>query len=612
VISCRCFLLPAAATLFLVTPAFAAGEQLPGQSAPSAESGTAGQGMTTLHASARLVLLDVVVTEKGAAVHGLDRQRFHVFEDGHEQPVAFFEEHSSAEPHPASSRPAMIPTTLPPHTFTNLPQTGDATAVNVLLLDGLNTPLSRQMNVRHQILEYASTIQPGPPMAVFTLSSRLHMLQGFTTSPAAIAAALKGNGTSRQSALLDAETGSILPPNLSALIASDPHASRASAEAMKLFETDTAAFQTDQRVRITLDAMRQLARYLSAIPGRKNLIWFSASFPFVLGDEPRLDDAGSVLRIYTREMQETGELLSESRVAVYPMDAGGLMTLPSLGVADSTAALISKNTDSLAEASKGLAGVDANFRNRTFQNHISMQQLAEATGGKEYFNTNGFREAVADAVENGSSYYTVAYVPKSEMNGHFRRFKVRIDDASYKLAYRAGFFADPLDKPSGHRTSETSLIDAIAAHGAPESTQIVFLARVLDAADAQLAAQKLPNGPAGALAAKIKGPARRAIVDLRLDTGGVSFSAAPDGARQGNVETTMVAYDRDGNRVNYLDQALELTLTPAIYARVLSGGIPLRLAIDLPREPVFLRIALRDINSGHAGSLEVPVTVEAR
>jgi hypothetical protein len=174
------------------------------------------------------------------------------------------------------------------------------------------------------------------------------------------------------------------------------------------------------------------------------------------------------------------------------------------------------------------------------------------------------------------------------------------------------FFADPLDKPSGHRTSETSLIDAIAAHGAPESTQIVFLARVLDAADAQLAAQKLPNGPAGALAAKIKGPARRAIVDLRLDTGGVSFSAAPDGARQGNVETTMVAYDRDGNRVNYLDQALELTLTPAIYARVLSGGIPLRLAIDLPREPVFLRIALRDINSGHAGSLEVPVTVEAR
>jgi VWFA-related protein len=115
--------------------------------------------MTTLHASARLVLLDVVVTEKGAAVHGLDRQRFHVFEDGHEQPVAFFEEHSSAEPHPASSRPAMIPTTLPPHTFTNLPQTGDATAVNVLLLDGLNTPLSRQMNVRHQILEYASTIR---------------------------------------------------------------------------------------------------------------------------------------------------------------------------------------------------------------------------------------------------------------------------------------------------------------------------------------------------------------------------------------------------------------------------------------------------------------------
>jgi hypothetical protein len=259
-----------------------------------------------------------------------------------------------------------------------------------------------------------------------------------------------------------------------------------------------------------------------------------------------------------------------------------------------------------------MAGVDATFRNRTFQNHVSMTQLAEATGGKEYFNTNGFKEVVADAVDNGSSYYTLAYVPRSEMNGHFRRFKVRIDDASFKLEYRAGYFDDPIDKPSSHRPGETSLIDAIAAHGAPSSTQIVFMARVLDSSDPVLATQKLPEGPAGADAAKIKKPSRRAIVDLRVDTGGLSFNSAPDGARLGNIETTLVAYDRDGNRVNFLDQALELTLKPEAYARAQSSGIPLRLALDLPKDPVYLRIALRDINSGHAGSFEVPVLVESR
>jgi VWFA-related protein len=608
----RFFLLLSAATLLPVVHASASQKHNAGQGVPVAESAAPAQTGTTLHANARLVLLDVVVTDKGAAIHGIDRQRFHVYQDGHEQPLAFFEEHSSAGPHLAAARPAMIPASLPSHTFTNLPRTADSTAVNVLLLDGLNTPLSSQMNVRRNMLEYASTVQPGAPMAIFTLSSRLRMLQGFTSDPAALAAALKASGGGQQSVILDGQNGSILPP-LSAFIGSDPRpSSQATAATMRQFEADNGTFQVDTRVRITLDAMRQLARYLSAIPGRKNLIWFSGSFPIVVGDNVALDDAGSALRNFTTELREAGELLSESRVAVYPVDAGGMMISPSYGVADSTTALIAKNTDASAGTSRGMAGVDATFRNRTFQNHVSMTQLAEATGGKEYFNTNGFKEVVADAVDNGSSYYTLAYVPRSEMNGHFRRFKVRIDDASFKLEYRAGYFDDPIDKPSSHRPGETSLIDAIAAHGAPSSTQIVFMARVLDSSDPVLATQKLPEGPAGADAAKIKKPSRRAIVDLRVDTGGLSFNSAPDGARLGNIETTLVAYDRDGNRVNFLDQALELTLKPEAYARAQSSGIPLRLALDLPKDPVYLRIALRDINSGHAGSFEVPVLVESR
>jgi VWFA-related protein len=610
--SSRYLLLTGAAAILLAIPAFTAFGQNPGQSLTTADAPAGGQSITTLHANARLVLLDVVVTERGAAVHSLERQRFHVFEDGREQPLAFFEEHSGAEPHSAAARPAMIPATLPQHTFTNLPLTGESTAANILLLDGLNTPLSSQMNVRHNMLEYASTIQPGAPMAIFTLSTQLRMLQGFTSDPAMLASALKASGGGQQSVILDGQSGSILPP-LSALIGSDSRtSSQIAAATMRQFEADNGTFQMDTRVHTTLDAMRQLARFLSAIPGRKNLIWFSGSFPIVIGDNVALDDAGSALRDFTSELRETGELLSESRVAVYPVDAGGLMLSPSFGVADGTTALIAKNTDASAGTSRGMAGVDATFRNRTFQNHVSMTQLAEATGGKEYFNTNGFKEAVADAVDNGASYYTLAYVPRSEMNGHFRRFKVRIDNASFKLEYRAGYFDDPVDKPSAHRPGETSLIDAITAHGAPAATQIVFLARVLDSGDAQLAGMKLPEGPAGVLAAKLKSPIRRAIVDLHVDTGGLSFSSTADGARQGKIETTLVAYDRDGNRINFLDQALELTLKPEVYARTQSSGIPLRLALDLPRDPVYLRIALRDINSGHTGSLEVPVLVEGR
>ena len=40
-----------------------------------------------------------------------------------------------------------------------------------------------------------------------------------------------------------------------------------------------ANMQANQRVGMTLQALQILARYLAAVPGRKNLIWFSSAFP---------------------------------------------------------------------------------------------------------------------------------------------------------------------------------------------------------------------------------------------------------------------------------------------------------------------------------------------
>ena len=98
---------------------------------------------------------------------------------------------------------------------------------------------------------------------------------------------------------------------------------------------------------MTLEAMQQLARYLSAIPGRKNVIWFSGSFPIALtpaSDDPnglisgfgavqelQADDPAAALRStrgYSDEMRQTDELLGSARVAIYPVDARSLMNLP--------------------------------------------------------------------------------------------------------------------------------------------------------------------------------------------------------------------------------------------------------------------------------------------
>jgi hypothetical protein len=79
---------------------------------------------------------------------------------------------------------------LPPNTYSDFPQFAVTSAVNVLLLDALNTPLSDQMYVRQQMLQYLKNIPPGTRIAVFTLASRLRIVQGFTTDSSVIAKAL--------------------------------------------------------------------------------------------------------------------------------------------------------------------------------------------------------------------------------------------------------------------------------------------------------------------------------------------------------------------------------------------------------------------------------------
>jgi VWFA-related protein len=137
---------------------------------------------TVFHTTTNLVLVDVVVTDKGKAIHGLDRSRFHIFEEGHEKPIASFDEHqpaaSLARIAPAQS--SVLSSTLPPHTYSNVPTYADSSAANVLLLDELNTPKQNWEYLRRQMIDYLGTMQPGTSLAIFTLSSELRMVQGFT------------------------------------------------------------------------------------------------------------------------------------------------------------------------------------------------------------------------------------------------------------------------------------------------------------------------------------------------------------------------------------------------------------------------------------------------
>ena len=66
-------------------------------------------------------------------------------------------------------------------------------------------------------------------------------------------------------------------------------------------------------------AMNQLARCIVSIPGRKNLIWLSGSFPLNILPDGELTDPFSVAANAKDDYRETTNLLARSQVAVYPI-----------------------------------------------------------------------------------------------------------------------------------------------------------------------------------------------------------------------------------------------------------------------------------------------------
>jgi VWFA-related protein len=570
------------------------------QSSGPANTGQAASA-AVLQSQTNLVLVDVVVTEKNQAAMGLEKDRFQIQEDGKDRPLVSFEEHR-----PAAANARLKPAPLPLHVYSNASLYPAGSAVNVLLLDGLNTPVQDQMRTRQQMVDYMGKIAPGTPLAIFTLASRLRLVQGFTADPASLVTALKSGKTTPGQSVIpenDADSSSMSDSM------SDVGASAGAVASVQQFEADLAAFQTDMRVRMTMEAMQQLARYLHGIPGRKNLIWFSGSFPISLDPDSSLNNAFSASRDYAAQLHETDLLLAASRVAVYPVDARGLMNLPAY-----SASYKGPSGSATRSATGGSVARDnQKFTNQMMAEHSSMQDLAEQTGGHAFLNTNDFQGAVSQAIEDGSTYYTLAYAPAAKAtDGKFHKIKVHVSGGSYQLAYRRGYFATAEQTTQGPDQG-SGLMQTAILRGAPASSEIVFQARLLPATDPAFQQDaKVVSAQGGEMSAALHANKKRYVVDLRVDLSTLVFDVGGDGAREAKLQLAVVGYDEDGKRLNGLAQAFALHMPQDRFQQFSSAGLPLRTYIDLPPGPVFLRLALREVGAEKIGSLEVPLRVEGK
>jgi VWFA-related protein len=573
--------------------------------------------VATFKLNVKTVLVDVVVTDKaGHAVPGLTKDDFQVSEDGKPQTISFFEPNFSAAPDAATAAPPA----LPPNTFTNVPTVVPNDSVNVLLMDALNTAEGDQSYVHKEMVRYLATLPPRVRIAVFMLSERLRIIQGFTQDGTVLRAAiarLAANPTT--SALLPTIESTNAQQSAANMIAQEavdtgfggvPNAGLAAmASSLQQFQGQEAGFERNQRVLMTLEALQQIARYLTGVPGRKNLVWFVGDFPHCLAamvNEGELTNGGCP---FDEQFKKTVDMLAEARVSIYPVDARGL-TPHTLYTAENPK-LGGQPTSFQGVIQAQTASLNADLQQNGL-NMADMDILAAATGGKAHYGGNDFKGYLSEDIENGSRFYTLAYTPTDRKEvGKERQIEVKTASGNYKLSYRHSYFEDT---PKEQKLAETALatdpLRPMMDRGMPDFTELRYRVKITPAA----------NPPAGAPAhagdnADLKAPYTRYTVAFTLSTDRLTLVPDADGVRRGNIEVALVAYSQEGKPLNWEARSIGLSIRPEQNEMAQKSGIPFHFDIDAPPGDVYLRTGIYDLSSNRAGTLEIPmssVTVAAK
>jgi VWFA-related protein len=583
------------------------------------------ESTVVIHTTTRRVVVDVVVTgPDGKPVSGLSQQDFTVLEDRKPQLVHDFEFHSPAEDR---SLLPPAPTELPSHIFVNLEPVAASGPPVVVLLDFLNTPVTDQAYAHEQIVRFLEKKPASMEVAIFALGDQLSLLQGFTTDTGRLLAVMR----TKQAGL---------------------HMTAASEQLLK--------------AQTTLDAFLQMGSFLAAIDGRKNLLWFSESFDMlvlpkardvdqgvlVVGTEPGSPSPGpgSVvttanllaasagagseasssgfsngigdMTVLREEMRKVATALAVSQTAVYPIDVSGLRADPGFSASAGGGSPLTANprgvigTPGMPDGPGGApAAVKGHndFMQSVDGTHATMEEIAQATGGHAFVNSNGIAASAAQAVSDGSAYYTLVYAPSNlNFDGGLRSIHVTLDRPGYKLAYRSAYYATDLASVAPAAVESDSLAAAML-HGAPEGQGLLFKAQIDPDGTPVIAAPDSPLATKAAINASKKtkkpghlsGMVQPYNIRLAILAQQLQLTPAQDGRRHAALEIAVYAYAADGQKLGGTRQNLDAAMPPQVYEQALRNGMFHNLRVELPVEAASLRLAIMDPGNHRTGSLEV-------
>lgn len=487
----------------------------------------------TFHADTNVVLTDVTVTDaRGNPVHGLPESAFHIFDNNHEQAIGSFEEHVTA---PASSAPFEEASSTA-GVYSNDYLLHLPPVLNILLIDLAHLGMADQMYLNYELTKFLKERPQSQPLAIYLRTDAgVFLVQNFTSD---------------RKLLLDGIH-----------------------KAIPRFPPLNPVYLTD------FEALRQVALDLNALPGRKNVLWFSEGPTFdLMPNGARFQNDGDWRNLYDE--------LNQERIAIYPIDARGLS-----GGGTSGPTMQNINAEKATQ-------------------HLMMSDEARATGGEAFYNSNGFTEIAEHLLDTDGSFYTITYSPHDlRFDNKWHKVRVAVDGGSYHLSYRSGYFADGSLQSNGEkpRTRTRLLSNGEKLEVIEQSNQpIIFQASVLPASDPVRATMGPPSGRLTA-PQPMKGAVPYSVrYTLPIDAFSVK---SVDGKREVILDVVAIARSYDGTPVMRGGNRVTLIFKEDAMLKNPHQPVTLDQPLNLAKSDQYLDLGIWDSVSRRFGTIEIPIEV---
>jgi VWFA-related protein len=529
----------------------------------SAQNSSADGRAQRLTIYSRTVVEEVVVTDRaGRAVPGLQKEDFQIFENGKRQAITFFERNGNLGK--ATSEPSIPPA----NTFTNIPGEGTHSVTNVLLLDAVDSWPEDEMYAHVQMVKFLASLPAHLRIGIFTLTpEKLNLIWPLNQDSSALREAVRKFSSNRSAGTKTQQQALLTALTTTQKTAQQVHDSQLAESAIALQNfLKHGAGVVQQHNHGASAALHALTLYLAGIPGRKNLFWIVGNFP----------QCGLTVSLSTCD--ETIAALADAGISLYPIDAHGVD--PDMGL-----------------------GPDPSFHQAA--NRFNNSEFwAEATGGRAY-HVNDIDRGIAAAVDHGSHYYTLAYVPGDRKEqGRERTVEVKLR-GDYSIYYRRHYLErTQKDLKAASTAPASDPLLPLMGHGLPDSDGIPYRLKVVPV-------PSQPGTHAGQ-STELTGKLARYDVEFRLQNDGFSMTPDAEGTRRKSLQVALMVYGEDFKPLNWEIREIHLSTKPEQWAAQLKDGIAFHMEIDAPLGDVYLRTGVYDRDASKVGTLEIPLNAVVR